>query len=310
MKLTKTWLITCALVATPAIAMAEEEGEEGGEVGGEGGEGEGGADGTMDATQEGGGDAGGGDAGGGGAMDAAGGAAAGGAYPMVIIDRPATLTKGLLRVTGRVGIQKTIVVDTTNGTTDSSVGIGLNVGADYGISDKLEAGLSYGIALKEFEAKGPLVLRGRFNAKSDATMRLGPEASIGYGLDSEAVLIGAGAYFQYNIGPQMALYTPGNQLQFSIADAANIGIFSLPVGFGYQVDPTIFGFVETNLLSIAFADASGEAFIFADNIPLNIGAFYTTGNIIDIGASIGSPDIPDIADNFQFFITARYHKLP
>ncbi len=307
MTLTKTWLIACALVATPAIAMAEGEGEAGGEVGGEG---EGGGEGTMDATQEGGGDAGGGDAGGGGAMDAAGGGATGGAYPSIIIDRPATLTKGLLRATGEVGIGKTLTVDTTNGTTSSSLGIGLNVGADYGISDKIEAGLSYGISLKEFEAKGPLVLRGRFNAKSDEKMRLGPEVSLGYGLDSEAFLIGAGAYFQYNLTPQMALYTPGNQLQFAIADAANIGFLNLPFGFGYQIDPTIFGFVETNLLSLGFADASGEAFIFADFIPLNVGAFYTTGSIIDIGASIGSPDVPDIADNFQFLITARYHKLP
>ena len=76
--------------------------------------------------------------------------------------RPLTLNAGMLRLQGDLGILRISFTEPITGTTSSSTGVGLTIGAGYGVSDQIEVGGSYGLSLKDFEAKGPLTLYGAY----------------------------------------------------------------------------------------------------------------------------------------------------
>jgi len=230
---------------------------------------------------------------------------AGSEWAMEIIKRPLTLKKGMIAARGDLGILKlTTVSMTTPPVTASATAVQLVVGAGYGISDKLEAGVSYGISLKEFEAKGPLRLYGLFSIKDSPKMRVAAGAGFGYNLASEKLGIDAGLAFQYHLNDKMMVYMPPSHLQIGL-DPTAVSI-NLPVGFAFQATPNIFAYAQTNLFNIGI-EPSGSSFIFADNIPLTVGAWYSPSNKMDIGASIGAFDLPDIADLFVFTISARLY---
>ena len=80
----------------------------------------------------------------------------------------------------------------------------------------------------------------------------------------------------------------------------------IPVGFGVQVNENIFGFVETDIAQIEISD-SDSGFIFADFLPLNIGAFFSPSNTMDFGGQISWFDLSDAADYVTIVGMARLH---
>lgn len=258
------------------------------------------------------------DAGGGGGVDASGGvgtgdgaapgagAAVSGSWSQKIIDRPLNLLKGMIRAQGDLGILKVAGVaavppaPAVAGTTN----VALAIGAGYGVSDKLEAGISYAIQLKDFEAKGPLALYGLFNLKHSEKMRISAGASFGYNFLAEKIGISAGLAFQYHLNDKMFAYMPPSHFSLGL-DPTAFGI-NLPVGFGFQANEKIFAFVETNLFDLNI-EPSGSAFIFADRTPLRVGAFFSPSNKMDVGASFFMPNVPDVADVFVFLVSARMY---
>ncbi len=228
-----------------------------------------------------------------------------GSWSMSIIDRPLNLLKGMIRVDADLGILKINIPAIPPATSGSSLtGVALGVGAGYGISDKLEAGVSYAISLKEFEAKGPLSLYGLFNLVHSDKMRISAGASFGYNLASEKIGIGAGLAFQYHLAPKMMVFMTPTHL--SIGLDPTVAAINLPVGFGFQATPNIFAYAETNLFDIGLKP-SGSAFIFADRTPLTVGGSYSPSNKMDLGASINASNLPDIADLFVITVYARLY---
>jgi hypothetical protein len=228
-----------------------------------------------------------------------------GAWAQRFIDRPINMLKGMIRVDAGLGILKISTPAIPPATSGSSAtAVQLNVGAGYGISDKLEAGVSYGISLKEFEAKGPLRLYGLFSISHSEKMRISAGASFGYNIASERLSIGAGLAFQYHLNEKMMVYMPPTHL--SIGLDPTVASISLPVGFGFQANDNIFAAVETNLFDIGL-EPSGSAFIFADRTPLNVLVSYSPSNKMDLGASIGALNLPDIADLFVVTVFARLY---
>ena len=235
--------------------------------------------------------------------------AAGGRWPRANIARPLTLPKGLINAGAAI----------TANNDFSVLGLGLNGG--YGVSDDLEVRLTYGLTLKDFEAKGPLgieagykVLRGSMGGKLEVIGRVGT----GYNLLAEGLSpLYAGAQAQYNVSDKLAVFTPGRQLNISLEEAT-IGVppatatvrpifLSLPVGAGYQATPELWAQVDTNIANIEIADYT-TGFIFADFIPLNLSVIYNLKPALDITASIGFTDLKNNAgDNLNFSIGARYY---
>src|SRR5690606_30541244 len=97
--------------------------------------------------------------------------------------------------------------------------------------------------------------------------------------DDMDIVAGLGA--KYLIGPKMAVFTGapfgpgpvGNHLNISLSDNGPI-TFDIPVGFGYQAMPQLYAFATTQLATLAISNGD-SAFIFADYIPLGLGALYS-----------------------------------
>ncbi|MBK7538731.1 MAG: hypothetical protein IPI49_25870 [Myxococcales bacterium] len=236
--------------------------------------------------------------------------AAGGRWPRANIARPLTLPKGLINAGGTInGLAKF-----------ETFTLGLNGG--YGVSDDLEVRLSYGLTLKEFEAKGPLafevgykILRGAAGGKLEVIGRVGT----GYDLALEGLApLVAGAQVQYNISDKLAVVSSGKHLNISLEEASS-GVapapvvtirpifLSLPVGVGYQATPELYAQIDTNIGNIEISDAP-TTFIFADFIPLTASFVYNLQPALDITASFGFTDLKNNAgDNITASIGAQYY---
>lgn len=265
------------------------------------------------------------DAGGGGTVDASGGTGTGeaalpdagtavaGSWSQQIIKRPLNLLKGMIRVDASTGFARVFdpgsagppVVPSSTATV-----IPLSIGAGYGISDKLEAGINYGLTLKPFEAKGPLALYGLFNLTHSEKMRVSAGAAFGFASIPDGPGISAGLAFQYHLNEKMMVFMTPSHLNMGL-DPFTLSI-NLPVGFGFQVNEKIFAQATTNLFNLNLKPSGGHTFIFADATPLEVGGFFSPSNKMDIGAFIGTKNLPDIADAIAISVVARLYfgKVP
>jgi hypothetical protein len=78
------------------------------------------------------------------------------------------------------------------------------------------------------------------------------------------------------------------------------------VGFAFQASPQIYAFANTNLAVIEISDAE-SGFIFADFIPLSLGAFFSPSNTMDVGASLDLGDLKADEMDIGVILHARLH---
>lgn len=285
------------LLAPASVAFAQDEEEESGEeesseAASEEGSSEEGAESTEATSEE--------------SSEEAAPAAAG-RWPRQVIARPLTLPKGLINVGANIPFTQKFEV----------IGLGLNFG--YGISDDLEVRASYGLTLKEFEAKGTLgfgagykVLRGAAGGKLELIAR----ADTGYNLVAEGLApLNLGVQVQYNISDKLAVVSPQAGLRIALEEVvvppATDGFrpidLVLPVGVGYQATPELYAQIDTTIANIEVSD-SATTFIFADYIPLTASVVYNLQPALDITASFGFTDLKNNAgDNITAAIGAQYY---
>lgn len=230
-----------------------------------------------------------------------------GTWSMSIIDRPINLLKGMIRVDGDLGVLRISIPPIPPATTGvSGTGVSLRAGVGYGVSDKLEVGGSYALSLKEFEAKGPLSFYGLLSLKNETKLRISAGATATLNLAADNSFgIAMGLAFQYHLNDKIMVYMPPSHVQLGLNPDFSLAV-NLPVGAAMQVTPNIFAFLETNLFNIGI-EPSGSAFIFADQTPLTLGAFYSPSNKMDLGVSFGMPNVPDVADIFTLLFSARLY---
>lgn len=216
--------------------------------------------------------------------------------PVEIILRPQTTPGGQITVGGDLGLG----FDPT--------AIGLGISGAYGVSDQLEVGVGYGLALEPFEAKGDLGVEVAYNIM-EGDLSVAAQASFGYSLLAEGISpLGLGARVRFRLGDNMAIFSPGNQIiAFLDGDVKPI-FLQLPVGFAFQVNPNVYAFAGTNLAVIGLSDADGvEGYIFADFIPLALGAFFSPSNTMDLGASLDLGDLKADEMDLAVILHARLH---
>ena len=268
-----------------------------------------------------------------------GGPAVAAGWSKSVIDRPLTVLKGKLGASADILIAHTSV--TILGMTSSSTNEALSIGAGYGITDKLEVGGAYAFTLNEFEIKGVLTAYGAFQLMHSDKLDIAASADISLNLNQAdpasttgETKVGAtvhlGAAVRYKITPKMAVFTglpwaPGPyglgsslydlglprapQLAIGLSDGADQKIFSLPVGFGMQVTPELFAYLNTNLFNLLLSKppAMGDRFSsIADATPLTLGAFYAVNKNIDAAVSFGFPDLQNAGDLYVISVGARY----
>jgi hypothetical protein len=218
------------------------------------------------------------------------------AWPQEIIMRPLTLPKGSWAAGTDLAAHKSFDI----------VGDALVVG--YGITDELEVGVSYGFALRDFEAKGDVALDAGYAVFRGDEIELIARASFGYSLLGEDLLpIGLGVQGQYtHDSGKFAVVMPADHLSIGIAgDMAPID-FQLPIGVGFQATPNIYAEVTTVLFNLGLSN-SANAFFGADVVPVEAGVFFSPNNTMDIGVGVSTDVKNDPGDNLFLFAGFRYY---
>jgi hypothetical protein len=224
-------------------------------------------------------------------------------WPIEIIARPLTVREGMLRVQGDLGIASTATLSTdTPPESTRATTLGVVASGGFGVTDKLEVGGSYGLQVKELEAKGPLTVYGALQLV-DGPVKAALGASLTYNVGSEVVTASLGVAFQYNLGARLSLFTPGGQLAIGIDPGTTVR-FGLPIGVGLQATPKIFASAQTTIASFGLKPSGGNSYI-SDVTPLSIGAFYSPSNDIDVGAALVTSDAQHLDDAFRVVLTGR-----
>lgn len=218
--------------------------------------------------------------------------------PQEIIMRPLTTPASQITVGGDVGFLIVPDVDT---------GIGLGISGRYGVDDKIEVGAAYGLSLApEFEAKGDFQVEGAFNIM-EGNLAVAANATTGYDLLGETVdPLGVGARVRFRLNDTLAITSPGSQLSIALDGDPKPITLGIPVGVAFQASPQIYAFVNTEIANISISNSETKVF-GSDYIPLNVGAFFSPSNTMDLGASIAWFDLKEASDTFAIFLSGRLH---
>lgn len=239
------------------------------------------------------------------------------------IDNPQTLPKGGLGAFGDFEILKLNIPNPLDPTMSSSVTAEfLALGAGFGLTDKITAGVTYAVDIHDdggtFPSddrwKGPLGLYGAMNLINKDKLSVTAGADFGVNLgNTDSKEINAGLSAKYRVAPKLAVFTgnplplgpAGQHLHISLESNGPI-TFSLPVGVALQPTPQIFAFVDTTLADFSISNSS-NAFIFSDFIPVDVGALYRAAKDLDVGVTF-QDDLKNAGDAYLFGITARWYK--
>jgi hypothetical protein len=235
--------------------------------------------------------------------------------------RALTLPAGRLAVDGSLLFFPVTTVDVGPPvSTSTDLGVGLQLSGTYGVSDKLQVGLDFSLDFAPSFQADTLTGRAAYLVLHKDKMDLAVAAALTVGLNSNnPVALELGGWFRYRVAPKMMIFTgqpttmvaPAGlslyQLSFGFNDNNPIE-FNLPAGFGYQATPQIWLYGELVLFDVLSVGSSTSSdFIFADNLPITIGGFYTINDKMEAGLSFSDDlehagDIYDITLNFRYWV--------
>ena len=247
------------------------------------------------------------------------------------VERPYVAQKGKIHAYGGYAIGKFTITNPLDPTMSVTfTGDGFGLGAGYGITDKITAGLEYGftpglIGDADSEIKGSLDIYGMLQIMHDAKMNITATADFDFDLcgstdmmgdcvSTKAIAAGLGA--RYTLAPKMAVFTGapygpgpvGQHLQISLESNGPI-TFGLPVGFMFQATPEFNAYLMTQLMTIAISNAGDSTFFGADYIPLSLGGLYSVTPNIDVTADFTLIDLKEVGfDAYLFSLGARWNQ--
>lgn len=254
-----------------------------------------------------------------------------------LIDQNYVVDKGKVGAFGDVDVVH--LSFSGGGVSASATQEGLNIGAGYGVTDKISAGLEYAFPLAgdgtdNSKFKGPLTIFGNILLAHNDKLTVAANADFEYdvcgtidatnGDCAGTKAIHAGLGLKYRVAPKIAIFTGspfgpgpiGQHLSISLESSGPI-TFDLPVGAGMQVTPQIFGFVETNLATFRLANANGAdtvSPIFSDaemggiGIPLALGGYFGVSKQLHVGAQLTFPDLAHAGDLWGIAFGARFYN--
>jgi len=247
-----------------------------------------------------------------------------------VINRPLTMPKGKVGIYGDLDLFRLSTTVTVGGmtTTSSATAEGVHAGFGYGVDDKLEIGAEYAFSLNSFEIKGPLTLYGAYSLYHQGKLTIGGSADLlidfnGVGAvnpmtgavsSSTNLALEAGLGIRYMLTDKIAVFTgspiaPGPLGQHLHIGLNNSGAVSLdiPAGLALQATPQLYAYLETNLAHIKLANTA-NGFIFADFIPLTVGALFAASHNLDVGAFLELPNLKTAPfDVLVLGVQARYY---
>ena len=240
-------------------------------------------------------------------------------WPPSAIDRPYLRGKGSITAGADFSLVRISITDPMSGISVDATLDAFTLNGTYGITDQISAGalysISFGLGDGDFEVVGPLTLWGGYQILHKSNLSVAATAAYSVNLDNtDDMDIVAGLGAKYLLTPKMSLFTGapfgpgpvGNHLNISLADDGPI-TFDVPVGFGFQATPQLYAFATTQLATLSISN-SDSAFIFADYIPLGLGALFSVNKNIDVAGNFTFGDLKNGVDVFAFTIGARWYN--
>jgi hypothetical protein len=239
-----------------------------------------------------------------------------------LINTPLTLGKGAIGLTGGIDVARITITlppipPATMGTSASATAEVLNLGGGFGVTDKLQVGLLYALALNNDSGafpdsgKGPLTLYGGLNLLHQDKLDVAASADFEINVaNTDDKAIHAGLAVRYMATPKVALFTgnivppgpSGQHLTISLATNGPI-TFDVPVGVAIQAAPKVYAWADTTVASFSISNSANE-FLFSDFIPIDIGVLFRAAPNIDVGAHF-SDDLKHAGDFYTFGVLAR-----
>ena len=146
----------------------------------------------------------------------------------------------------------------------------------------------------------------QYSLAESEKMGVAVRVSNGFGVGSEEFAgLGLGLNLIYRITPQLAVYTDCAHLSFGGADFPKPVSINLPIGFQFQANEKINAFLSTSIANIGLSP-SGTVLIGRDVTPLNLGAWFSPSNMLDVGAMFSSFNLEDTADLYMISLMANY----
>ncbi len=200
---------------------------------------------------------------------------------------------------------------TTTYGTQSYTAEGMVIGGDVGLTDRLQIGASYGVILRNdlgtvFDGdnwKGTVTGRVAYLAVARPDLRIAATGAVIDFLDIGQRAYELGAAVQVPLAPNLALFTPGDQLRIGANDKVGL---ELPVGLAMQMTPSLYAFGQVDLADISLANGS-DAYVIADFLPITAGAFVTPARGVDLGFEL--MDNLEQARSYTAFALARLRSL-
>ncbi|MBK7538750.1 MAG: hypothetical protein IPI49_25965 [Myxococcales bacterium] len=205
-----------------------------------------------------------------------------GSWGTRFIDRPRTLPQGMIEAGGYLDYSRYTETTTTGEVTVSSTA--LTAAAGYGVTSEFELRASYGVSLDPSRGKGPFAVGAGFGF-SEGSLAIAADGDFSYDLQSETGGIGLGARVRYKITPALGLYTRRQLVMNLIGDGQKPAELHLPLGAGYQVNDQLYAFAETELAQLNLRHSTTLA-IFADYLPLTVGAVYVVSPKLEFGGTL------------------------
>ncbi|MGE5184892.1 MAG: hypothetical protein ACM31C_22645 [Acidobacteriota bacterium] len=253
-----------------------------------------------------------------------GSAAAIPAWSDQLIDNGLVLPQGDLGAYGDLLIVRTSFVDkpvppATTGATVLNTAFDLLVGAGYGVTPELTIGGEYQLPVDDatgaFPNAGALSAYAGYTALRDdkTTLVLGGDLQLDFSNGTTATLH-LGASLRYKVAPKVAVYTGnllapgpyGRQLVIGLNHSAPVAL-DLPAGVAIQASPRLLAWAETSLAHVKLANTA-NAVLFADYIPLQLGALYRAAKDVDVGGFLDFSDLENVGNAFAIGVMARYYK--
>jgi hypothetical protein len=246
-------------------------------------------------------------------------------YPKGLIDRPLTLPKFGLQVTGDFSI---LVVNAGSGSADAE-GFGLGatliggslvgllsglpntdplrvggLGVNFGVTDQLQVGAATAFVLHPFDSfwSKTLELRAAYLVYDSDKLDVAPGASLLFNFNPSpnslfGVALGANARFL--LTDQLYLIGGNNLITFGV-DPGFMS-FELNGGVGFQILPQLAVQATTQLFHLKIAgDFNRSLGFIVDEVPISVSGLYAINNQFDVFVSIFD-DLRHPGDFFAIF---------
>ncbi len=246
------------------------------------------------------------------------------AWSDLLLDNGLVLPKDDLGMYGDMLIVRTSVVEppvppATIGATSRDTAFALLGGAGYGVTPELTIGGEYQLPLGDakgaFPNAGALTAYAGYSALRDDKMALVLGGDLNFDFSNGTTpTLHLGASLRYKVAPKLAVYTGnvvapgpyGRQLAIGLKSGAASAL-DLPIGLAVQASPKLFAWVQTSLAHVKLANTA-NAILFADVIPLQLGALYRATKDVDVGGFLDFPDLENVGNVFAIGVMARYYK--